>query len=136
MATLTPSSIFILVCFFSMAIFLLISILYLFGPSPKKDSQKDNAQEVITIEFIMKILNSSKSDNYKLSQAVDLFFEYYDTLELTDYRKKSFLFAVVIHPNTSTELVIHTEEKLRELNPELQRELNKTLNRALDARSL
>lgn len=82
----------------------------------------------------MKILDSPKTDNHKLLQAVNLFFEYYDTLELSDYRKKSFLFAIVIHPKTSTELIIHTEQKLRALNPELERELNKTLNRALDSR--
>lgn len=134
MDTLTPNSIFILVCFFSVAIFLLISILYLFGPSPKKESLKNDTQETITIESIMKVLDSPKTNNHKLVQTINLFFEHYDTLELSDYRKKSFLFAVVVHPNTSTEIIIHTEEKLRSLNPELERELNRTLNRALDSR--
>lgn len=135
MDTLTPSSIFILVCFFSVAIFVLISMLYLFGPSPKKESRKNNTQEAITIETIMKILDSPKTDNHKLLQAVNLFFEHYDTLELSDYRKKNFLFAIVVHPKTSTELIIHAEQELRALNPKLERELNRTLNRALDSRS-
>ena len=84
----------------------------------------------------MKILDNPKSDIAKLRRAVDIFFERYDELELSDYRKKSFLFAITIHKNTSTELIISTEERLRDLNPELERELNKTLNRALDARNI
>lgn len=88
----------------------------------------------VTIEEIMRILDSPKSDIQKLSKAAELFFDHYDKLDLSDYRKKSFLFAITVHKHTSTELIIKTEERLRELNPDLERELNKTLNRALDAR--
>lgn len=133
MTTLTPNSVFILVCIFSVAIFLLISMLYLFGPSPK-ETRTINHQEVTTLEDIMRILDSPKTNNTKLTRAVNLFFENYEKLDLSDYRKKCFLSAIVIHPNTSTELIIHTEERLRKLNPDLERELNKTLNHALDSR--
>lgn len=84
----------------------------------------------------MKVLDNPRSTLTKLTEAADNFFENYDKLELSDYRKRSFLFAITVHHNTSTELIVKTEEKLRELNPTLARDLNKTLNRALDARSL
>lgn len=135
--SLSPDSIFILVSVFCVALFVLLVALWLFGPAPKKPEYQSNEEEYkVTIEEIMKILDSPKSNILKLTKAVDMFFEHYDELDLSDYRKKSFLFAITVHKNTSTELIIHTEERLRELNPDLERELNKTLNRALDARDI
>ena len=134
---LSPDSVFMLVSVFCVALFVLIAALYLFGPSPKKpQSQAQAPEQKVTIEEIMKILDSPKSDNAKLHKAADLFFGHYDELELSDYRKKNFLFALTVHKNTSTDLIIRTEGRLRELNPDLERELTKTLNRALDARDL
>ncbi len=65
-----------------------------------------------------------------------MFFDNYDKLTLNDYRKKSFLFAITTHARTSTELIMNTEKRLRELNPGLEKDLNKTLHRALDARDI
>ncbi|WP_415579943.1 hypothetical protein [Helicobacter labetoulli] len=133
--SLSPDSVFILVSIFCVALFVLLVALWLFGPAPKKVELKEQEQKV-SIEEIMKILDSPKSNILKLTKAVDMFFEHYDELDLSDYRKKNFLFAITVHRNTSTELIIHTEERLRELNPDLERDLNKTLNRALDARDI
>lgn len=134
---LSPDSVFMLVSIFCVAIFVLITMLWLFGPAPKKPEYgEEEKNKSVTIEDIMKVLDNPKSTLTRLTEIADTFFEHYDELELSDYRKKSFLFAIVIHPNTSTELIIQTEEHLRELNPDLARELNKTLNRALDAREL
>lgn len=133
--SLSPDSVFILVSIFCVALFVLLVALWLFGPAPKKVELKEQEQKV-SIEEIMKILDSPKSNILKLTKAVDMFFEHYDELDLSDYRKKNFLFTITVHRNTSTELIIHTEERLRELNPDLERDLNKTLNRALDARDI
>lgn len=134
---LSPDSVFMLVSVFCVALFVLISALYLFGPTPKKpETSQIEHRPKVTIEEIMKILDSPKSDLEALRKAADMFFGHYDELELSDYRKKSFLFAIAVHRNTSTELIIRTEERLRQLNPDLERELNKTLNRALDARDI
>lgn len=136
MDALSPDSVFMLVSVLCVALFVLISALYLFGPTPKKPPSSTPEEEKVTIEDIMRILDNQKNDITKITKAVDMFFTHYDKLELSDYRKKSFLFAVVVHKNTSTELIISTEERLRELNPDLERELTKTLNRGLDARDI
>ncbi|TLD81693.1 hypothetical protein LS68_001290 [Helicobacter sp. MIT 05-5293] len=134
---ISPDSIFMLVSIFCVALFALIVILYLFGPSPKKaEDSASKPNQKITIEEIMKVIETPKSDLHKLQKAVDLFFEHYNELELSDYRKRMFLFAVVVHVNTSTELIIETEKRLKELNPELASDLGKTLKRALDARTI
>ena len=135
--TLSPDSVFMLVSIFCVAIFVLVTMLWLFGPTPKRLlMSKQEEVENVSIEDIMKVLDNPKSTLTKLTETADTFFEHYDKLELSDYRKKSFLFAITIHSNTSTELILKTEKRLRELNPDLTRELNKTLNRALDARDL
>lgn len=131
---LSPDSVFMLVSIFCVALLVLLTALWLFGPAPKKVYSYEPAEEKITMEDIMKILDTPKSTLDKLKHAVDLFFTHYDELELSDYRKKAFLFAVIVHKNTSTELIIETEKRLGELNPSLKSELNKTLNRGLDAR--
>ncbi|RDU60954.1 hypothetical protein [Helicobacter marmotae] len=132
---LSPDSVFMLVSIFCVALFVLIVLLWLFGPTPKKkEYQIQEIPTKITIEEIMRTLDNPKSDLTHLREAVEKFFTHYNELELSDYRKKSFLFAVAVHKNTSTELIIRTEEELGVLNPDLKRELNKTLNRALDAR--
>ncbi|CUU39326.1 MULTISPECIES: hypothetical protein [Helicobacter] len=133
---LSPDSVFMLVSIFCVAIFVLVTMLWLFGPAPKKLESENEEKGIVTIEEIMKVLDNPRSTLTKLTEAADNFFENYDKLELSDYRKRSFLFAITVHHNTSTELIVKTEEKLRELNPTLARDLNKTLNRALDARSL
>lgn len=135
--TLSPNSVFMLVSIFCVAIFVLVTILWLFGPAPKKaEYSKADESKTISIEEIMKILDNPKTPFTKLTETVDNFFQYYDNLELSDYRKKSFLFAVIVHPHTSTELIIETEKHLKELNPDLVSELTKTLNRGLNARDM
>lgn len=132
---LSPDDVFMLASIFAVALFVLIAMLYIFGPKPKKIEYENTIEEKkIGIADIMKILDNPKSDLSNLTKASNMFFENYDELDLSDYRKKSFLFAVTVHRNTSTELIINTEEKLRELNPYMARELNKVLGRALDAR--
>lgn len=132
---ISPDSVFMLVSVFCVALFTLIVVLYLFGPSPKKaEESTSKSTQKVTIEEIMKILETPKSDLPKLQKAVDSFFEHYDELALSDYRKRMFLFAVIVHINTSTELIVDTDKRLKELNPNLASELEKTLRRGLDAR--
>ncbi|CAM2761756.1 hypothetical protein LS66_005755 [Helicobacter sp. MIT 03-1614] len=134
---LSPDGVFMLISIFFVALFVLISLLYIFGPAPKKPEYQFKEEErKISIEDIMKILDSPKSDLPTLKKAADMFFDNYDKLTLNDYRKKSFLFAITTHARTSTELIMNTEKRLRELNPGLEKDLNKTLHRALDARDI
>lgn len=135
--TLSPNSVFMLVSIFCVAIFVLVTLLWLFGPAPKNaEYNKADESKTMSIEEIMKILDNPKTPLVRLTEAVDNFFQYYDNLELSDYRKKSFFFAVIVHPHTSTDLIIETEKHLKELNPDLASELSKTLNRGLNARDL
>ena len=104
---LSPDGVFMLISIFFVALFVLISLLYIFGPAPKKPEYQFKEEErKISIEDIMKILDSPKSDLPTLKKAADMFFDNYDKLTLNDYRKKSFLFAITTHARTSTELKI------------------------------
>lgn len=137
MENLSPQAFFILVSFFSTILITLIVLLYLFGPSPKKHTQiKMEEKSVATIASIMAILDNQKSTPEQLQKAVNMFFDEYDSMDLSDYKKKAFFFALVVHKNVSTELILQVDEDLKKLNPDLERELSKTLNRALDARGV
>ncbi|WP_066388425.1 hypothetical protein [Helicobacter himalayensis] len=135
MENLSPQAFFILVSFFSTILIVLIVLLYLFGPSPKKRTQvAEEENSTHTIDTIMAILDNQKSTPQQLQKAVNIFFDEYDSMDLSDYKKKAFFFALVIHKNVSTELILQVDEDLKKLNPNMERELTKTLNRALDAR--
>ncbi|MGI0440345.1 hypothetical protein ACRE1S_07465 [Helicobacter himalayensis] len=135
MENLSPQAFFILVSFFSTILIILIVLLYLFGPSPKKRMQvAEEENSTHTIDTIMAILDDQKSTSQQLQKAVNMFFDEYDSMDLSDYKKKAFFFALVIHKNVSTELILQVDEDLKKLNPDLERELTKTLNRALNAR--
>ncbi|MGI0407080.1 hypothetical protein ACRE1U_07240 [Helicobacter himalayensis] len=135
MENLSPQAFFILVSFFSTILIVLIVLLYLFGPSPKKRTQvAEEENSTHTIDTIMAILDDQKSTSQQLQKAVNMFFDEYDSMDLSDYKKKAFFFALVIHKNVSTELILQVDEDLKKLNPDLERELTKTLNRALNAR--
>lgn len=136
MENLSPQAFFILVSFFSTILIMLIVLLYFFGPSPKKHTQTamEEKSTTHTIDSIMAILDNQKSTPQQLQKAVNMFFDEYDSMDLSDYKKKAFLFALVVHKNVSTELILQVDEDLKKLNPDLERDLAKTLNRALDAR--
>ena len=113
--------------------------MYLFGPAPKKvvtleEETTPKAQD--RLKAIMEIVDNPKSDTKALQKASDDFFTYYDEMELSDYKKKAFLFALVVHKHATHEIIINADTLLRKLNPDLEYELTKTLNRALDARSI
>ncbi|WP_295701773.1 hypothetical protein [uncultured Helicobacter sp.] len=133
---LSPNSLFMLISIFCVAVLALVVALWFFGPAPKKPEPSIEVEMQTNIEDIMKVLDNPKSDLIQLRKAAESFFTYYNDLQLSDYRKKAFLFAVTVHRNTSTELIINAEERLKELNPDLTRDLNKTLSRALDARGI
>ncbi len=135
MENLSPQAFFILVSFFFTILIVLIGLLYLFGPSPKKRTQMtEEENSTHTIDTIMAILDNQKSTSQQLQKAVNMFFDEYDSMDLSDYKKKAFFFALVIHKNVSTELILQVDEDLKKLNPDMERELTKTLNRALNAR--
>ncbi|MFC3868351.1 hypothetical protein [Helicobacter equorum] len=138
MDTLSPEALFILVSFFFTFLFGVIVLLYLFGPTPKKvvvlDEETPKVQD--RLKAIMEIVDNPKSDTKALQKASNDFFTYYDEMELSDYKKKAFLFALVVHKHTTHEIIINADTLLRKFNPNLEYELTKTLNRALDARGI
>lgn len=131
---LSPQSVFILVTTFLVALLVLITILYLFGPAPKKMEYIKEEEHKLTFEEIQRVLENQKKSLEEIKHTVNLFFQNYDKLELSEYKKRQFLFAVVVHRNTSTELIMQVDSDLRQLNPDMDRDLTSTLNRALDAR--
>lgn len=131
---LSPQSVFILVTTFLVALLVLITILYLFGPAPKKMEYIKEEEHKLTFEEIQRVLENQKKSLEEIKHTVNLFFQNYDKLELSEYKKRQFLFAVVVHRNTSTELIMQVDSDLRQLNPDMDRDLTRTLNRALDAR--
>lgn len=138
MDTLSPQAFFILVSFFFTFLFGVIVLLYLFGPTPKRVVETDTEEALPQerIKMIMDILDNPKSDAKALQKASDEFFEHYDEMELSDYKKKAFLFAIVVHKHATHDLILNADTSLRKLNPELEHELTKTLNRGLDMRGI
>lgn len=66
--TLSPNSVFMLVSIFCVAIFVLVTLLWLFGPAPKNaEYNKADESKTMSIEEIMKIL-----DNPKLLKKIDI----------------------------------------------------------------
>lgn len=139
MDTLSPEALFILVSFFFTFLFGVIVLLYLFGPTPKKvvtPDEETTPKVQDRFKAIMEIVDNPKSDTKALQEASGDFFTYYDKMELSDYKKKAFLFALVVHKHATHEIIINADTLLRKLNPDLEYELTKTLNRALDARGI
>ncbi|WP_394995270.1 hypothetical protein [uncultured Helicobacter sp.] len=138
MDSLSPQAFFILVSFFFTFLFGVIVLLYLFGPTPKKvpQTQEETPSPHDRLKSIMAVLDDPRSDTKTLQRACNEFFEHYDEMELSDYKKKSFLFAIVVHKHTTHELILNADTLLRKLNPQLERELTKTLNRGLDMRDI
>lgn len=138
MDTLSPQAFFILVSFFFTFLFGVIVLLYLFGPTPKKvvEAQEEAPSPQDRIKSIMAVLDDPKSDTKALQRAYNEFFEHYDEMELSDYKKKSFLFAIVVHKHTTHELILNADALLRKLNPSLEYELTKTLNHGLNMRGI
>ncbi|WP_394908973.1 hypothetical protein [uncultured Helicobacter sp.] len=138
MDTLSPQAFFILVSFFFTFLFGMIVLLYLFGPTPKKvvEEQEEAPSPQDRFRSIMAVLDDPKNDAKALQRAYNEFFEHYDEMELSDYKKKSFLFAIVVHKHTTHELILNADALLRKLNPSLEYELTKTLNRGLDMRGI
>lgn len=138
MDTLSPEAFFILASFFFTFLFGIIVLLYLFGPTPKKTTSLDEELPKSQDRFkaIMGIIDDPKSDTKALQKASNDFFEHYDEMELSDYKKKAFLFALVVHKHTTHEIILNADSLLRKLNPSLEYELSKTLNRGLDMREI
>lgn len=139
MDTLSPQAFFILVSFFFTFLFGVIVLLYLFGPTPKKSlklEEEESHKPQDRIKTIMEVLDNPKSSAKDLQKASDEFFSHYDEMELSDYKKKAFLFAIVVHKHATHELILNADAALRKLNPELEYELTKTLNRGLDMRGI
>ena len=137
MDTFSPQAVFILVSFFAAVLFSVVALFYAFGPTPKPPPlEPDPPTPTSLLNEIMQILDNQRSTLEELTQAVDNFFGYYDDLELTDYKKKAFYFALIIHKNVSRELILRVDEDLKNANPHMLSELNKILTRGLDTRDM
>lgn len=137
MDTFSPEAVFILVSFFAAVLFAVVALFYAFGPTPKPPPlEPEPPSPTSMINDIMRVLDNQKSTLAELSQAVDDFFTHYDELELTDYKKKAFFFALIIHKNVSPELILKVDEDLKNANPHMLSELNKVLTRGLDNRDM
>lgn len=137
MDTFSPEAVFILVSFFATVLFAVVALFYAFGPTPKPPPpEPEPPTPTSMMNEIMRVLDNQKSSIVELSQAVDDFFRHYDDLELSDYKKKAFFFALIIHQNVTPELILKVDEDLKAANPHLLSELNKVLTRGLDNRDM
>ncbi len=137
MDTFSPEAVFILVSFFATVLFAVVALFYAFGPTPKTPPpEPEPPTPTSMMNEIMRVLDNQKSSIAELSQAVDDFFRHYDDLELSDYKKKAFFFALIIHQNVTPDLILKVDEDLKAANPHLFSELNKVLTRGLDNRDM
>lgn len=86
------------------------------------------------LEGVKMVLDSSQSTLQDLQDAMDKVFEDYDKLNLDKRDIKSMLVALSLHPNAEKNIIIDTQKKFTEKNPDLAMEFEKSVKKGLDSR--
>ncbi|PAF46836.1 hypothetical protein BKH46_06375 [Helicobacter sp. 12S02634-8] len=123
------------------AIFIIVSFIIVFGvffialiQLTKKKSKIPPQEEGIDFDTLMILVNSRYSTYQDLRKAIEYFFAYYQDWKLSRAQKRNFLFAACLHKNTNAKLILQTQKRLSELNPDMRDEFEKIVKRAMDIR--
>ncbi len=116
---------------------MLIVVAHFSKPPKYKTSQKEtqiDTEGLISFGTIMVFLDSPDTTYEDLRNAAREFFENYEALNFNNSQKKAFIYALSKHPNAKSGLILSCLNKLKTLNPDMQRELDKISNYGLNQR--
>ncbi len=130
-----------LVFYASLFLFSILAMLIIvaqFSKPPKykafqKEIEIDN-DGLISFGTIMVFLDSPDTPYVDLQNAGREFFENYEALNFNKSQKKTFIYALSKHPNAKSALILSCLNKLKMLNPDMQRELDRISNLGLNQR--
>lgn len=86
------------------------------------------------METVMLVLSSKTSTLDDLQAVIDKFFDYYESIAPNKLQIKNICIAISLHRSSNKDIILNTQKKLRELNPELEHEIEKAIKKGLDAR--
>ncbi|PAF51731.1 hypothetical protein BKH43_00375 [Helicobacter sp. 13S00401-1] len=101
---------------------------------PNKKALAPKEQDYFGIQNVMVVLDSRTSSASDLQEAIDKFMKHYDELAPSKIQLKNILIALALHKNSNKDIILNTQKKLQELNPDMSSDLEKAVKRGLDAR--
>lgn len=125
------------------ASFLVVVLLFIFAlfkfvlsNKPKDREYEIDFQSAFGMETVMMVLDSTQSSLEDLQQAMDKLFEDYDRISPSKQQIKNVLIALSLHKNAEKDIIMNTQEKFEERNPDLKHELERAVMKGLNARGV
>lgn len=103
---------------------------------PKSKEMNIDIESDFGFGTVMMVLDSSHSTIDDIQNTIDKLFDEYDRLELDKQKIKNILIALSLHPSSEKDIIINTQKRFLEKQPELEIELEKAVKRGLDNRGL
>ncbi|MWV61108.1 hypothetical protein DCO58_11375 [Helicobacter saguini] len=121
--------------------FVVVVVLFIFALFKFVLSSKPKEREINidlssgpSLEGVKMVLDSRNSTLQDLQEAMDKVFEDYDKLEIDKRDIKGMLVALSLHPNAEKNIILDTQKKFTEKNPDLAMEFERAVKKGLDSR--
>lgn len=121
--------------------FVVVVVLFIFAlfkfvlsNKPKEREMNIDLNTGPTLEGVKMVLDSRNSTLQDLQEAMDKVFEDYDKLEIDKRDIKAMLVALSLHPNAEKNIILDTQKKFTEKNPDLAMEFERAVKKGLDSR--
>ncbi|PAF48901.1 hypothetical protein BKH41_04545 [Helicobacter sp. 12S02232-10] len=127
-----PNAFFIIVSFVIVFGVFFITLLKLLNKKKQKIALNDD--KIIDYNTVMLLLDSRYSTYKDLQRAIEYFFNNYEKWDLNKSQKKNFLFALCLHKNANSKIILETQKKLTDLNENMKNDFEKIVKKAIDIR--
>lgn len=121
--------------------FVVVVVLFIFAlfkfvlsNKPKEKEFNIDLDNGFSLDSVKMVLDSRQSTLQDLQHAMDKLFEDYDKLNIDKRDIKSMLVALSLHPSAEKNIILETQKKFEEKNPDLSMEFEKAVKKGLDAR--
>lgn len=101
---------------------------------PEKRTFNFEEDNEFNMETVMLVLSSKTSTIEDLHDVIDKFFANYDSIAPNKLQIKNICIAISLHRNANKDIILGTQRKLTELNPDAENEIEKAIKKGLDAR--
>lgn len=101
---------------------------------PEKKSFNFDDMNQFSMQTVMLVLGSKTSTLSDLNDVVEKFFNSYESIGPSRLELRNMCLALAMHRSADKDIILGTQKRLVDLNPDLQNELERAVKKGLDAR--